>query len=101
MRASIYDGSMDDLTGLCLALDQAAPLLALQDSDARAFHQQIDRLRAQTATAEPDRVAIVATLKAIRHLLLESADGPLAPFLCDSVATLIGDGHGKLFQRPD
>ncbi|WP_285473453.1 hypothetical protein [Actinoplanes sp. NBRC 101535] len=55
-------------------------------------------LAERTATANPmDRAAVIAHVQAIRYRLVEIADGPIAAFMADDAARILGDGIGRLF----
>jgi hypothetical protein len=78
---------------LCRALRQAVPALYLDPVSERHLLGHLSAAETAAADGEAD----LNSVKAIRYILLESADGPLAPFMTDAAAQIVGDGFGKIF----
>lgn len=89
-------GERRDVATLCHAVRQATDQLWLDASVAGELQRHLE-IAEQAAGKGTDVTAMLDALKVIRYHLLESADGPLAPFLADAAAQIIGDGHGRLF----
>ena len=53
---------------------------------------------AEVNATSDDRPRMIDEVKAIRYVLLEAAQGPVAPFLADAAALIIGDGFGRIFS---
>ncbi|WP_148062103.1 hypothetical protein [Micromonospora aurantiaca] len=52
----------------------------------------------RAATSHPvDESEVLAQVRSMRYILVEDADGPIAAFMADSAARIIGDGIGRLF----
>jgi hypothetical protein len=86
-----------EVLSLCAALRDGIAMLGLDGV------QQLDLLRdlgvAEQAAASPvDEPGMDAAVRAIRYALMEVADGPIAAFMADAAARIIGDGYGKLFR---
>ncbi|MEU8606445.1 hypothetical protein AB0C29_00330 [Actinoplanes sp. NPDC048791] len=94
------DRDFDNVLSVCTAIRQAEKLLFLDDKYATELGQHLTTIDDLIAEGCLDRARAITTLKAIRYLLIESSSGPVAPFLIDSLATVIGDGHGKIFFKP-
>jgi hypothetical protein len=85
----------DEILKLCLALRQAVRDLWLDP----VSELELVGLLSAAETAAAEEKTDLDSVKAIRYILLESADGPLAPFMADAAARIIGDGFGKIFYR--
>jgi hypothetical protein len=85
----------EQILSLCRAVRQATSELWLDRASAAELgkHLLTAEASASAGTADLDSV------RGIRYILLESADGPLAPFLADAAAQIIGDDFGKLFYK--
>ncbi|GAA2475615.1 hypothetical protein [Winogradskya humida] len=90
------NGDVDAALGLTRALRQGIDLLGLNPE---VTSELLDHLHAaELSITDEDRSMLIDHIKAIRYILLEMADGPLAPFLADAAAVIIGDGFGRLFS---
>lgn len=91
-------GTAADVLGLCRALHDATGMLGLdsaQEADLQAHIARAER----AASADPaDQIGMGTELRALRYLLVEVADGPIAAFMADNAARIIGDGVGRLFS---
>jgi hypothetical protein len=87
---------VEEVLRLCRALRDADGLLGLSDL------QQVELLalvtRAEQAAAGTDPAGMDAPIRAIRYLLVEAADGPIAAFMSDAAARIAGDDIGRLFS---
>lgn len=82
---------------LCAAVRQAIDRLALDPSSVADLERQLTVAEARVA-ASADGSTLVDSVKSIRYVLVESADGPIAAVLADSAARIVGDGIGRLFM---
>src|SRR5690242_19391728 len=89
-RAPADHGLNGEVMSLCRALRQFIDALHLEPEDRNHL---VDRLAVAEASAHgssSDAAELIQAVKVIRYVLLESADGPLVPFLADAAATIIG-----------
>ncbi|MFI7543762.1 hypothetical protein [Actinoplanes sp. NPDC049599] len=94
------DRNFRDVMQLCAAIRQAEGVLFLDGETAIQLRQHLAVIDEALIEGRFGEAQLVSSLKAVRYILMESADGPIAPFLADSVATIVGDGHGKIFFKP-
>ena len=85
----------EEILRLCQAVREAMGDLSLDPTSASELSVHLSAAEAAVGIDTAD----LNPVRAIRHVLLESADGPLVPFLADAAARIIGDGFGKLFYR--
>src|SRR4051812_11829975 len=85
----------DEILSLCRAVPQATGELWLDPASAAELSRHLSTAEALASTG----IADLDSIRGIRYILLESADGPLVPFLADAAAQIIGDGFGKLFNK--
>jgi hypothetical protein len=81
---------------LCRAVRQGIGLLGLDPETTADLAHHLDT--AELNATNGDRLGMISQVKAIRYVLLEVADGPVAPFLADAAALIIGDGFGRIFS---
>jgi hypothetical protein len=87
---------LDAVLSLCRAVRQGIGLLGL---DARTTADLVHHLdTAELNATGGDRPGMISQVKAIRYVLLEAADSPVAPFLADAAALIIGDGFGRVYS---
>ena len=94
------DRNFRDVMRVCAAIRQAESILFLDGETAIQLRQHLAIIDDSLLKGHFGEAQLVSSLKAVRYILMESADGPIAPFLADSVATIIGDGHGRIFFKP-
>jgi hypothetical protein len=83
---------------LCDAVRDAIGLLGIPRLEADDLLAHVARAAAAAKTEPIDAVATIAAVKLVRHRLMEVADGPVAAFLTDSAARILGDDFGRLFS---
>lgn len=91
------DGRHDDVLGLCAALRQAIDELGLDESGKQHLLEQLTILERMARNPSVSTGDLHQAVKFVRYILLETAVGPLAPFLADAAALIVGDGHGRMF----
>lgn len=91
------DGRHDDVLGLCAALRQAVDELGLDESAKQHLLEQLTILERMARNPSVSTGDLHQAVKVVRYILLETAVGPLAPFLADAAALIVGDGHGRIF----
>jgi hypothetical protein len=91
------DGRHDDVLELCAALRQAVDELGLDESAKQYLLEQLTILEGMARNPSVSTGDLHQAVKVVRYILLETAVGPLAPFLADAAALIIGDGHGRIF----
>jgi hypothetical protein len=90
-------GTAEDVLSLCRALRDATGLLGMTSSEEADLLGHV-ALAEQAATTTVDQTGVEIQLRALRYLLVEVADGPIAAFMADDAARIIGDGIGRLFS---
>jgi hypothetical protein len=90
------DGESNPALDLCRAVRQGVHLLGLGPATTADLLRHVDN--AELNACGDDRSVMINELKAVRYVLLEVADGPVAPFLADAAALIIGDGYGRIFS---
>jgi len=90
--------AVTNVLSLCRALRDGVAMLGLSKSQQAELLQQVTRAE-RAATAQPiDGTTVDAAVRSMRYLLVEVADGPIAAFMADAAAEIIGDGIGKMFS---
>jgi hypothetical protein len=90
------DDELTAVVSLCRAVRQGVDLLSLDFESCTDLLHHLDI--AELSANGDDRAVMIDQVKAIRYVLLEVADGPVAPFLADAAALIIGDGFGRIFS---
>jgi hypothetical protein len=86
---------VEEVLSLCRALRDAYGMLGLSDPQ---HHELLEHVaRAEQAATASDPTAVDAPVRAIRYLLVEVADGPIAAFMADAAARIVGGDVGRLF----
>ncbi|WP_041831771.1 hypothetical protein [Actinoplanes sp. N902-109] len=83
---------------LCGATLQAMPSLGLEPSMADELNGALARARKAVSAEAVQAEAALSEVRMMRYILVEAASGPLAAFLADSAARIIGDDIGRLFS---
>jgi hypothetical protein len=89
-------GTAGDVLSLCRALRDATGLLGLTSAEEADLFGHV--VLAERAAAAVDQAHVEVQVRALRYLLVEVAGGPVAAFLADAAARIIGDGVGRLFS---
>jgi hypothetical protein len=88
-------GIAEEVLSLCRALREAQDLLGL--SDPSLLLEQVSLAERSAAVPVTD-VELRRRVRAIRYVLVEVSDGPIAAFMADKAARIVGDGVGRLFS---
>lgn len=91
------EGSVADVLRLCGAVRDAQAMLNLP-APRLAELLTCAALAEHAATFHPvDESEVLSQVRSMRYILIEDADGPIAAFMADSAARIIGDGIGRFF----
>jgi hypothetical protein len=88
---------VEEVLSLCRALRDAGGLLNLSGPQEAELLDHVTRAERAAASATIDPEGMEAPVRAIRYLLVEVADGPIAAFMADAAAQIVGDDIGRLF----
>ena len=91
-------GVAAEVLSLCRAVRDARNMLSLSDAQ---FQNLVGHVAAaeQSATSAPlKQDELLSHVRAMRYILVEVADGPIAAYMADAAAQIIGDGVGRLFS---
>jgi hypothetical protein len=91
-------GMAGEVLSLCRALRDAAGMLGLNSSDEADLIGHVALAEQAATAASMDRAGMEIQVRALRYLLVEVADGPVAAFMADDAARIIGDGIGRFFS---
>ncbi len=73
-------------------------MLAAPPSIGNDLTEQVEAARAALDLHPDDASRSLPAVRAIRYILVEACDGPMAAILADSAARLLGDDTGRLFS---
>jgi hypothetical protein len=93
------DGRRTDVVELCAAVRQALDDLYLDEAGRSQITNDVAAAERLAQDKSSTAAQLAEAVRPVRYLLLEMAQGPLAPFLADAAAQIIGDGHGRLFFK--
>nr|WP_193599466.1 hypothetical protein [Micromonospora purpureochromogenes] len=97
MDENSISNTLPDVARLCGAVRDAQSLLHLP-APRVAELLKCAALAEHAAASHPvDESEVLAQVRSMRYILVEDADGPIAAFLADSAARIIGDGIGRFF----
>ncbi|MEV5695449.1 hypothetical protein [Micromonospora globbae] len=97
MDADAVAEALVDVLRLCRAVRDAQTMLHLP-APRLAELLRCAACAEHAATSHPvDEYEVLAQVRSMRYILVEDANGPIAAFMADSAARIIGDGIGRFF----
>ncbi|MFI5937869.1 DUF4259 domain-containing protein [Actinoplanes sp. NPDC051494] len=97
-RRDLDGVAREETLNLCRAVRDAGPLLGLPERARSEILLLVEAVERSAMAPSFGSAETLAQVRAIRYLLVEVADGPVAALLADAASRVLGDDIGRLFS---